>query len=86
MHCHRLRPRTRPQRFSYVQPTSHISVGISFKLCKWLAMAEIWPLHSFDSPGGKIILWGNKNVKNFDITCVQAVGHSFFQIYFIFSA
>ena len=26
---------------SCVQPTSYISFGISFKLCKWLAVAEI---------------------------------------------
>ena len=29
---------------------------------------------------------GVKNVKNFDFAYIQAVGHSFFEIYFIFSA
>ena len=38
---------------SSVQPTSHISFGISFKLGKWLAM----PSYSFGSPGVKIMLW-----------------------------
>ena len=79
-------PRLPPQRFSYTQPTSHISFGISFKLCKWLAMAEIWPPYTFGSPGVKIMLWGVKNVKTLTMACVQAVGNSFFQIYFIFSA
>ena len=32
------------------------------------------------------MLWGVKNVKLLTIACVQAVGNSFFQIYFIFSA
>ena len=30
--------------------TIHNSSGISLKLCKWLAMAEIWPPYSFGSP------------------------------------
>ena len=79
-HCPRLRmyPCMRPQRFS-CQPTSHISFGISFKLCKWPAMAEIWPPYCFGSPVVKIKLCGVKSVKNFAIACVQAVG----QIYFI---
>ena len=45
---------------SCVQHTSHFSLGISFKLCKWLAMAAIWPPYSFGSPGVKRksgILW-----------------------------
>ena len=29
---------------------------------------------------------GSQNIKNLTIDCVQAVWHSFFQIYFIFSA
>ena len=45
--------------------STYISFGISFKLCKWLAMAEIWSPYSFGSPGVKIILWGVKNVKKF---------------------
>ena len=56
----------RSQRFSCLQPTSHISFEISFKLCKWLAMAEIWPPYYFGSPGVKIMFWGVKNVKKFD--------------------
>ena len=63
-HCLRLRPGL--QRFSCVQPTSHISFWISFKFCKWLAMAEIWPPYCFGSPGVKIMFWGAKNIKNFD--------------------
>ena len=51
---------------SGVQPTSHISFGISFKHCKWFAMAELWPPYCFGNPGVKIMLWGVKNVKNFD--------------------
>ena len=54
-----------PQRFSCVQPTSLISFGISFKLCKWLAIAEIWPPYYFGSTGVKIMIWGVKNIKNF---------------------
>ena len=50
---------------SCVQPKGHNSFEISFQLDKWLAMAEIWPPHSFGSPG-KIVLWEVKNVKNFD--------------------
>ena len=65
-HGHRPHPRLCPQRFSCVQPTSHISFGISFKLCMWLTMAEIWPPYYFGSPGITIMLWGVKNVKNFD--------------------
>ena len=53
---------------SCVQPTSHISFGISFS-----------------SPGVKIMLWRVQNIKDFDY-CLQAIGYSFFQIYFIFSA
>ena len=53
--------------FSCVQHTSHISFGISFKFYKWLAMAEIWPLYSFGSPGVKTMPWGVKNIKNFDL-------------------
>ena len=52
-----------------VQPTSHISFGISFNLCKWLAMAQIWPPYYFGSPGVKIMLWGVKTsniLTNFD--------------------
>ena len=60
MHGHR------PQRFSCVQPTSHISFGISFKFCKWLAVVEIWPPRYFGSPGVKIMPWRVKNVKHFD--------------------
>ena len=41
--------RRRPQKFSFVQPTSHVSFGISFKM--WLAMTEIWIPYSFGSPG-----------------------------------
>ena len=41
---------------SCVQPKSHISFGISFKLCRWLPMAEIWQLYSFGRPGVKIML------------------------------
>ena len=51
----------RPQRFSCVQPTSHISFRIYFKLCKWLTMAEIGPPYCFGMPGVKIRLWGVKN-------------------------
>ena len=68
---------------SCVQPTSHISFGICFKLGKWLAMPEIWPPYSFGSPGVKIILWGVKNIKHFDYCLVRAIGHSFFLIYCI---
>ena len=46
-------------------------------------MAEIWPPYCFGNPGVKIMLWG---VKILTIVCVHAEGHSFFQIYFIFSA
>ena len=77
-------PHLRPQRFSCAQPSSHISFEISFKFYKWLAMAEILPPYSFGSPGVKVMLWGVKNVKILTIACVQAVGNSFFQIYFIF--
>ena len=59
---HGHRPLPCPQRFSCVQPTSHISFGISFKLCKWLTMAEIWPPYCFGRPGVKIRLWGVKNI------------------------
>ena len=52
---------------SCVQPTSHISFWISFELCKWLAMAEIWPPYSFGSPGVKIMLWGVKNIKYYPL-------------------
>ena len=52
MHGHR----RRPHRFSCVQPTSDSSFWISFKHCKWLAMAELWPPYSFDSAGVKIML------------------------------
>ena len=58
--------RPRPQRFSCVQPTSHISFGIYFKLFKWLTMVEIWPPYCFGRPGVKIRLWGVQNVKKFD--------------------
>ena len=49
-------------------------------------MAEIWPPYSFGSPVGKIMLKRVKTSNIFAIACVQAVGHSFFQIYFVFSA
>ena len=68
------------------QSTSHISFWIFFKLCKWLAMARTWPPYYFGSPGVKIMLMGVKKVKKFDYFYVQAIGHSFFQIYFIFGA
>ena len=55
-----------PAVIFFVQPTTHISFGFSFKLGKWVAMAEIWPSCSFGSTGVKIILWGVKNVKNLD--------------------
>ena len=51
---------------SCVEPTRHISFGISFNLCKLLAMAEIWRPYSFGIPGVKIILWGVKTVKKFE--------------------
>ena len=88
MHGHhpRMHPCLRPQRFSCVQPTSHISFWISLKRCKWLAMAEIWPPYCFGSPGVKICCGESKMSKILTIVCVQAVGHSFFQIYFMFSA
>ena len=41
-------------------------LGFLLNFCKWLDMAEIWPPYSFGSPGVKIMLWGVKNVKNFD--------------------
>ena len=65
---------------SCVQPKSHISFGfllISFKLGKWLAMAEIWPPYSFGSPGVKIILRGVKNIKNFDYCLCSSLCSSF---------
>ena len=49
-------------------------------------MAEIWPPYSFGSPVGKIMLKRVKTSNIFAIACVQAVGHSFFQIYVVFSA
>ena len=52
---------------------------------KWLAMAEIWPPYCFGSPGVKIMFWGVKTSKILTVVCVQAEGHSFFQIYFVFS-
>ena len=69
MHGHR----PHPQRFSCVQPTSHFSFGISFKLLKWLAMAEIWPPYGFGCSGE------SKTSNILTVACVQAVGHSFFQ-------
>ena len=50
---------------SSVQPTSHISFWISSKLCKWLAIAEIWPPNSFGSPVVKFMLCGGKKVNFF---------------------
>ena len=51
---------------SCVQSTIHISFGIFLKVCKWLAMANIWPPYYFGSPGVKIMLMEVKNVNNFD--------------------
>ena len=62
------------QRFSCVQPTSHISVWISFKVRKWPAMADIRPPYSFGSPGVKFMLWGVQNVKNFDYWLCSSYG------------
>ena len=42
--CPRRRTRPRPQRFSCVQAIGHIFEGISFKLGRWVAMAEILPI------------------------------------------
>ena len=72
------------QRFSCVKPASHISFWISFKLCKWLAMAEIWPPCSFGSPGVKIRLWGIKNIKNFDYCLCSSYTEQFLSdLYYI---
>ena len=62
----RRRPRTRPQRFPCVRAIGHISKGISFKLGRWVAMAEISPPYCFGTPRVKIMTQGVKNVKNFD--------------------
>ena len=55
---------------------------------KWLAVArDLATLFlSFVSQGVKIIFWGVKNVCVKNFACVQAIGHSFFQIYFKFGA
>ena len=71
MHGHRLHQQT----FSCVHPTSHISFWISFKLRKWLVMAEIWPPYSFGSPGIKVMLWGVKNIKNIDFCLCSSFLH-----------
>ena len=57
-----------------VQPTIHLSFGISFKLGKWGAMAEIWPAYCFGSTGVQIMLLESKTSKFFIIACVQAIG------------
>ena len=66
MHGHRMRL----QRFLVFSLQAIFLLGFIYK---WLVMAEIWLPYSFSSPGVTIMLWGVKNMKNYDYACVQAI-------------
>ena len=68
-----------------VQPTKHISFGISFKLRKWLWQRSGHPIVLVGQES-KLGSGESKMSKILIIACVQAIGHSFCQIYFILSA
>ena len=76
----------RPQRFSCVQPTSHISFGISFNFASGLLRQRSGHPIVLVGQESKLGSGESKMSKTLTIACVQAVVHSFFQIYFVFSA
>ena len=73
----------RPQRFTCVQPTSHISFWIPLNFASGL----LWQRSGYPillvARELKLCFWESKILT---IACVQALGDSFFQIHFIFGA